>query len=470
MMNKDKNEEEKLREIFENAPKSVLLLFEEKKKAFGGDLPTKKFQSVKRGPKGQGLIFPLPERRNNLVIFKNWFWNEILQLNSSKGCISEIENSSIFREVINATISIQNYPYYATAENILGSFLETYLANQIDLHFNEEQFSKTYEIMLKSIRDDFVTVETFIPIERFTMDNDYIELIDGWTIQRVSDERLGELIPDWHKSGERSMDLGMIQFALVRVSKEKRLVFKKKRPKSEVKEPVKPDVIMTTLRVLKEGFCSFSNWRRKPIDWLFYRHSISLGFRSTNIPSPTPLHRYHLNTDEIEELKEYIEMFRYLEEREALEVPIRRFNFGSERESGYDQLIDYMIALESLYLQLEGELSFRFSLRVSTFVGGSREERSELFNLLRLAYSLRSKIVHGVSSNKINRYLKKEGHSFGTLLIKVEDLLRYSIIRFAKLVKSSLSVKNIIESIDDALSQGVSFSQYLQDIDKNQDS
>jgi hypothetical protein len=91
---------------------------------------------------------------------------------------------------------------------------------------------------------------------------------------------------------------------------------------------------------------------------------------------------------------------------------ISRFNIGYDRLTGLvlgaeaeeqqagDMLIDYWIALESLFLPDEGqELSYRISLRVACFIATSPPERQAVFREIRRSYRLRSALVHGRTLN-----------------------------------------------------------------------
>ncbi|MHA1170319.1 MAG: hypothetical protein ACTSRU_21030, partial [Candidatus Hodarchaeales archaeon] len=306
-MSVSKNEEKTLRGKFDDYVKSVIELFVSKIRK--GQLPYSTKQKISRGPKGYGFIFE-NERKTDLTILQRVFWKEIQQLKAHSDCILAIESSSIFKEVLNATIYIPNFPYSFTPDMILTSFLESYFVEQTDLHFDEEQFSKTFKIMLKTIREDFVAIETFIPIEQFSMDDEYIELIDGWKIERIPEDRLSELFPKSAQFGRRTPDLASIRFALVKISKEKREIVRKGKKrimrKTVTTESIKPETIITALRLFKKGFCSLSDWRVKPLDWLFQRDSIGLGFQSTNIMHPFMSRGYHLDTNDIDELKDLI--------------------------------------------------------------------------------------------------------------------------------------------------------------------
>ena len=78
-------------------------------------------------------------------------------------------------------------------------------------------------------------------------------------------------------------------------------------------------------------------------------------------------------------------------------LALRRWDIVSERWDQDDALIDYWIALESLFVpDSTQELKYRASLRIATFIGETPGERKAAYKDLRDSYDLRSKIVHGV--------------------------------------------------------------------------
>ncbi len=87
--------------------------------------------------------------------------------------------------------------------------------------------------------------------------------------------------------------------------------------------------------------------------------------------------------------------------RNNLLTGVKRIGYASERVSSEDALLDTMIALEALVLsgkgdsKYRGELRFRLSLYVARLLAEHENERKRLFELVRGAYDLRSKVVHG---------------------------------------------------------------------------
>jgi Apea-like HEPN len=78
---------------------------------------------------------------------------------------------------------------------------------------------------------------------------------------------------------------------------------------------------------------------------------------------------------------------------------IRRFSYCHERHRQEDKVIDLFIAAESLFMSDDkyiGELKYRLSERASLFIGGSDIAACRnIFRNMKVAYNLRSDIVHG---------------------------------------------------------------------------
>ena len=77
---------------------------------------------------------------------------------------------------------------------------------------------------------------------------------------------------------------------------------------------------------------------------------------------------------------------------------LRRFDMGGfGRELPEDRLIDFWVALEALFAKDDEtqELTYKFAIRIAHFIGNDRDDRKRLFDQLRKAYGVRSRIVHG---------------------------------------------------------------------------
>lgn len=100
----------------------------------------------------------------------------------------------------------------------------------------------------------------------------------------------------------------------------------------------------------------------------------------------------------------------------VLKLAISRWDSSTtERVREEDKLVDYWIALESLFCPDSAqELKFRASLRIAAFLGQTGEDRCEIYDAMRRSYDRRSELVHGRTVDNIaqvaettRRYLRE---------------------------------------------------------------
>jgi Apea-like HEPN len=87
------------------------------------------------------------------------------------------------------------------------------------------------------------------------------------------------------------------------------------------------------------------------------------------------------------------------EDKDVLRIGLDRLGVALRESALTDKAIDLGIALEAILLHgkdriEQGEHKYRAAMRGATFLGGSRDERTAVFNLLKDAYDLRSSAVH----------------------------------------------------------------------------
>ncbi|MBI5450148.1 MAG: hypothetical protein HY940_02210 [Gammaproteobacteria bacterium] len=79
---------------------------------------------------------------------------------------------------------------------------------------------------------------------------------------------------------------------------------------------------------------------------------------------------------------------------------MKRLYYADTRQKSEDQLIDCMIAAESLYLDSDkNELSYRLALNAAMWDENRSMKKEDVYILFKKAYDLRSKIVHGSSAD-----------------------------------------------------------------------
>jgi len=129
-------------------------------------------------------------------------------------------------------------------------------------------------------------------------------------------------------------------------------------------------------------------------------------------------------TVERSEIQSFINFFKdfYKISFSEFNLAIEYFNKSYiEPYTPRDSFLDLMIALENLFLKkTHQELSYKLSIRMAYILGVDKKDRINIFNFMRDAYNLRSKILHGEKSDKLNN--KK--------FLELRKLTRKSIIYF----------------------------------------
>lgn len=111
-----------------------------------------------------------------------------------------------------------------------------------------------------------------------------------------------------------------------------------------------------------------------------------------------------------------------------------------------DHLVSFLhlvMALESLFSDGQGEITYKFSLRTSNFVESQITKRHDLFEKLKIAYRYRSDLVHG-DDLSLDRFGKYNEQRYFLLKIVQKTLLKY-----IPMALSGKSKKQIYKEIDD---------------------
>jgi hypothetical protein len=164
-----------------------------------------------------------------------------------------------------------------------------------------------------------------------------------------------------------------------------------------------------------------------------------------------------LTQNEIADVQKTYALLQDAERDRILSTVIDRFILGMKRgthhpnrvnEPNWDKIVDYIIAMETLFLTVNGgevigELVYRFRMNGSSVISAATgQDREKVFDALNHLYSLRSKVVHGSEDSKIlkpaNKLIdllgidcKNHQHSLGRLMLvdrQVRDWLKKSIL------------------------------------------
>lgn len=136
---------------------------------------------------------------------------------------------------------------------------------------------------------------------------------------------------------------------------------------------------------------------------------------------------YVLDLEEMPKLRQFVKKFINMDftKRKSLNLACNRFQRIYQEYNVEDQLIDCMIAFEALFLKGERHAQSRgriIAIACSTLLGRNNQEREEIKNTLKSAYSMRNTIIHGGEYNKdLNPF---------EIVEDISEYLRESIIKF----------------------------------------
>jgi UDP-2,3-diacylglucosamine pyrophosphatase LpxH len=118
-----------------------------------------------------------------------------------------------------------------------------------------------------------------------------------------------------------------------------------------------------------------------------------------------------------------------------------RYLLAAERlRRNEDRLINLFIALEALYSDRSGELSYKLSNRMASLLARTDQERGDIFEHVRDLYDKRSKIIHGDLEKVTNEDM-----------VRLSSLTKHSLTAVFRLLRLYQTRKKILPLIDRAL-------------------
>ena len=160
--------------------------------------------------------------------------------------------------------------------------------------------------------------------------------------------------------------------------------------------------------------------------------------------------KYNVDDKNVKFLQRFAKAFidYDLEKARSVDVALRRLDYSYDRRDTEDQIIDLMIGFEALFSDSSGEITYKLSLRTSTFLAEYYDPEF-VFDFMKKAYSLRSSIVHGGTSKKS---IKVEGHIAENreVVLLLQTLLRIALKKII-VNQKTLIADELIETIDLAI-------------------
>lgn len=133
----------------------------------------------------------------------------------------------------------------------------------------------------------------------------------------------------------------------------------------------------------------------------------------------------------------------------------RRFNRSYSYRPGdqAERMTELIAALEALFLYETDELAYRLALRASYFLTAEPAARRDIFDLLKAAYRVRSKAVHGERAPATVR-IRGVDVELEHVTNALEDVVRASLIRYMSLLRTIPEAKLKRTLLDDLVVEG----------------
>jgi len=367
---------------------------------------------------------------------EEWIISDIFKL------IEHIKTLPIFKDCI-AYVAEEYTSHFpnskAQAEFWVSEFLQKTILEHLNGNFDPGKDLVEYIVtFIHDLEGNPIEWEIKVWLEGIGMKVDEIEIEKGTIIRKPTVSDI-----------EYEYPLGMPLFEQTLLHHPSAILEMKKRIK--LQPAIYPDLerIIIALQLYKVGSVSKTRIYWKPKSFL----------RFGGISTPThwwsTTYRYSLDESDAEELPQFVAKIKDklpIEEKTGhpittvpLGIAILRYQDAILKPEATENKIAYAVmGLEALYLKTEEkeELSHRLAQRVAKLLSFFEEEPIKVYKVVKKAYNIRSRFVHGSPlQNKKPQEVKE-------ILDNIIEYLRKSILTFIQLQKEK---KEFLSLIDDAL-------------------
>ena len=349
---------------------------------------------------------------------------------------------------------VKKHPNY---RNTFGMTTRTFFAELVEktksLDFNELTFNEVYA----DFENFLLTLETsnklHALVSGFSMAPEVIVLGPDIKIKKMTADELAETI-DNTSYFDSKFEVMHCRYRIEINYKTKENVGPGKNPHVEAIDTIKK--IISALRLFKCGDVCSEFYYYFPISWTIFARGIASS-SNPSIPARARIRsELKIENSDIENFKVfwncYKEIIPKLNNFLFLNTAINRLNFAYDNTRVEDRLIDYMIAFEAMFLKgsEKQELTYRLALRTAVLLSEPSGPREEIFKNMKIAYRLRSLVVHG-KIDTLQQELESKHKSINEFIIIIEEYLRASIKKFMELIKTYPSQEAMIDYLDDTI-------------------
>lgn len=383
--------------------KEALKTFVQESCQFLAGQPRELRQWIRVVRKDNGFSFPMDRRPD--------FSNAIMRLQqrihdtgyaSFDRCFEIVQHDPRLRSVLlvdggGKPIEDDQAARWWLANIFTGNLVRAYVNRANSTHFDENVFKRLLEELNQETESSYWTIVEFSPLMKTEIAPDQIQIEPGIRLRQIEN---GEL-EDW-VNADRYIPLmsSPLPFGgIIDLKCGIEVEYRQSRhstESSQLEAHNKVQHLVTALRLLTHGFPRIAFTERHASSLLALGSSRSWSPSLHTGGSLTKIDK----TREQELVALYAKLGHSLNTDKAA-LALARWNSAGDKLTQEDKLVDYWIALESLFVpETEQELSFRVALRIAAFLGEDGSERRQIYDDIRDSYRLRSKIVRGSASKR----------------------------------------------------------------------
>ena len=371
----------------------------------------------------------------------------------------KISSSNGFKSLTNYLLENDEVKNLYTPYEVLRSIPLTFIKKNI-IHdvtfitdFNEARFDNIYQNFEKYLYTKTVPYRSFVICPHFQIETEKLTLNDTLRIRILSESEFEEFFNIFqfnffHSPNDFIHPKSVILEKVFEVKKNPKVVMNS--PTREQTEQTKNIFIklVTALRLFKKGRVGFNTiFRQNLSDW----EGGGLGSGSSPAFPHSIGGSFQLLESENENFIKFGHFFKALNFKELdknFRIATNRFNSAYERKDPEDRLIDYVIALTSLFSRKDesGLGRYRLSMRVALLLEHNSEKRKNVRKEIVEIYDKRSAIVHGSDVKKFQNF-----ENLGDLVDKAEDYVRRSLQVLLRLDSRVGGRRKVIENIENGL-------------------
>lgn len=318
----------------------------------------------------------------------------------------------------------------------IEKFFDTY-ARRYGLSFDETNFLKLYTELEEYIYDK-VDYKYLAPLFNLRLDMEKIS-IDDLIVRHIRDDEFEDFFGisrEW-REGKFDFYNSRVDFLVETTSK-------------KYDTPIQEEKIKNFLNAI--GIFKMESVQIRDVTCIlptFY--PVEIRSRSGVIIRRGVPHGYPvLHEAEMEKFQKFYSMYCDTQKPKNLESAIKRFNYGLQSLNFEDMVIDFMIALESLFGDTD-EITHKISIRIALLFGQNEFDTECIRNFVKKMYGLRSKIVHG---DNVGKALQKIKMTEGRAKEKLGSITRNSIVAYLYLLTNGVKGDEIIKHLDTSISSG----------------